>query len=94
MPKIAVYKFLTFFIVSFDTIREPYHLHVVKEKGGRTYAAKIWLDSLEFAETGNLTEGEQNIVRKLVEQNKNKLKALFDKAKECKKFKTIDLNKI
>jgi hypothetical protein len=33
MPKIAVYKFLTFFIFSYDALNEPPHLHVVKEKG-------------------------------------------------------------
>jgi hypothetical protein len=30
MPKIAIYKFLTFFIVAYDALKEPPHLHVVK----------------------------------------------------------------
>ncbi len=42
MPKIAIYKFLTFFIVAFDAQKEPPHLHVVKEKGNRQRSAKIW----------------------------------------------------
>jgi len=33
MPKIAVYKFLTFFIYAFDALNERPHLHIVKEKG-------------------------------------------------------------
>lgn len=32
MPKIAVYKFLTFFIFSYDALNEPPHMHVAKEK--------------------------------------------------------------
>jgi hypothetical protein len=35
MPKIAIYKFLTFFIFAFDAINEPPHLHIAKEKGNR-----------------------------------------------------------
>ena len=41
MPKIAVYKFLTFFIYAFDALNEPPHLHIVKEKGNRQRSAKI-----------------------------------------------------
>ncbi|NBV12593.1 MAG: DUF4160 domain-containing protein [Sphingobacteriia bacterium] len=51
MPKIAVYKFLTFFIFSFDALKEPPHLHVVKEKGIRQGSAKIWIESLSVVET-------------------------------------------
>ena len=53
MPKIATYKFLTFFIYSFDALNEPPHLHVVKEKGSRQRSAKIWLHSLKFSDQGN-----------------------------------------
>ena len=51
MPKIAVYKYLVFFIVSYD-LRERYHLHVVNTKGRKTLAAKIWLDPIEVFEKG------------------------------------------
>ena len=32
MPKIAVFKFLTFFIYAYDALNEPPHLHIVKER--------------------------------------------------------------
>ncbi len=60
MPKIAIYKFLTFFIYSFDVFREPPHLHIVKEKGLRQKSAKIWLRTLEIAEKGTLTDTDIN----------------------------------
>jgi hypothetical protein len=41
MPKIAIYKFLTFFIFAFDAIIEPPHLHIAKDKGNRQRSAKI-----------------------------------------------------
>ena len=56
MPKIAIYKFLTFFIFAFDAINEPPHLHIAKEKGNRQRSAKIWLDTLKVTEKGSLTE--------------------------------------
>jgi hypothetical protein len=49
VPKIAIYKFLTFFIFAFDAINEPPHLHIAKEKGNRQRSAKIWLDTLKVA---------------------------------------------
>lgn len=51
MPKIAVYKFLTFFIFAYDVLNEPPHLHIVKEKGTRQRSAKIWLETFKVAET-------------------------------------------
>ena len=41
MPKIAVYKFLTFYIFAYDAQNEPPHLHIAKEKGNRQRFAKI-----------------------------------------------------
>ena len=52
MPKIAIYKFLTFFIFAFDAINEPPHLHIAKEKENRQRSAKIWLDTFKVSEKG------------------------------------------
>ena len=60
MPKIAIYKYLTFFIFAYYALNEPPHLHIVKEKGNRQRSAKIWLDTLKVAETGTLNEKELN----------------------------------
>ena len=92
MPKIAIYKYLTFFIVSFDTLREPPHLHIAKERGKRTYSAKIWLKTLEFSDKGSLTKEEWNLVKKLVTKHQKELLELFDKAKKGQKFETLKLD--
>lgn len=61
MPKIAVYEYLTFFAVMFDIIEnEPPHLHVYKTKKASRKYAKIWLNTLEFAETGSLITKERS----------------------------------
>ena len=56
MPKIAIYKFLTFFIFAYDALNEPPHLHIVKEKGNLQRSTKIWLETFKIAETGILKE--------------------------------------
>ena len=81
MPKIAVYKFLTFFIFSFDVLNEPPHLHVVKEKGNRQRSAKIWLDSLKVANKGSLTDRDLSQSLKLIRNNQK----LLIKLKQGKK---------
>ena len=92
MPKIAFYKYLTFFIVSFDTLKEPPHLHIAKEKGKRTYSAKIWLKTLEFSDKGSLTNEELNLVKKLTKKHQEELLVLFEKAKKGQKFETLQLD--
>ena len=92
MPKIAVYEFLTFFAVMFDVIgTEPPHLHVYKTKTGKGRYAKIWIDSLIFAEEGSLTEKDLLLATKLVESNREVLLDLYAKARAGEKIKTITL---
>jgi hypothetical protein len=92
MPKIAFYKYLTFFIVSFDTLREPPHLHIARERGKRTYSAKIWLNTLEFSDKGSLSNEELTLVRKLVSKYQPELLSLFEKAKNGKRFEPLKLD--
>lgn len=91
MPKIAFYKHFTFFIYMYDLLNEPLHLHVAKEKGNRTYAAKIWIETLEFAERGNFSQKELNLIRKLVENNREYLTSQCEKAKRGEKVKFAEL---
>ena len=91
MPKIAVYKFLTFFIFASDTLNEPPHLHIVKEKGNRQRSAKIWLKSLKVAEQGTLTDKELNQAINLIKQNQTVLIDAFNKVKNGQKVITIKL---
>jgi hypothetical protein len=91
MPKIAVYKFLTFYIFAFDAMNEPAHLHVAKEKGNRQRSAKIWLETLEVAEKGSLTGAELNQALKLIKENQEELIKAFNKVKAGKKVTTIKL---
>ncbi|MBU6159110.1 MAG: DUF4160 domain-containing protein [Bacteroidetes bacterium] len=91
MPKIAIYKFLTFYIFSFDAINEPPHLHIAKEKGNRQRSAKIWLESLIVADKGTLTDKEINEALRLMKKYQEELINSFNKAKKGQKITTIKL---
>lgn len=91
MPKIAIYKYLTFFIFAYDALNEPPHLHIVKEKGNRQRSAKIWLESFEVAEKGTLNEKEINQAINLIKANKKTLIQSFNKVKYGQKITTIIL---
>ena len=84
MPKIAIYKFLTFFIYSFDVLREPPHLHIVKEKGMRQKSAKIWLKTLEIAEKGSLNDTDIRLALKIIKLHQVELLESFEKFKQGK----------
>jgi hypothetical protein len=91
MPKIAIYKFLTFFIFAFDAINEPPHLHIAKEKGNRQRSAKIWLDTLKVAEKGSLTETDLKQAIKVIKENQAILIESFYNIKAGKKITTIKI---
>ena len=89
MPKIAFYKYLMFFIVSYD-LQERLHLHVIKTKGRKSRVAKIWLDPVEVFDRGDLKNKEINLVIKLIEKNKEEITgkiATFAKGKKSKPLK-------
>jgi hypothetical protein len=91
MPKIAIYKFLTFFIFAYDALNEPPHLHIVKEKGNRQRSAKIWLETFKVAETGTLNEKELNLAIGLIKKNQSLLVDSFKKVKNGEKITTLKL---
>jgi hypothetical protein len=91
MPKIAIYKFLTFYIFAYDALNEPPHLHIAKEKGKRQRSAKIWITTLEVADQGSLTDSDLNQALRLIMNNQQILVDSFNKVKEGKKVKTIKL---
>ena len=91
MPKIAIYKFLTFFIFAYDALNEPPHLHIVKEKGNRQRSAKIWLDTFEVTESGTLNEKELNLAIGLIIKNQSLLVDSFKKVKNGEKITTLKL---
>jgi hypothetical protein len=91
VPKIAIYKFLTFFIYAYDALNEPPHLHIVKEKGNRQRSAKIWLESFKVAQNGTLTEKELNQALDLIKKNQTELIKAFNKVKNGQKVTTIKL---
>jgi hypothetical protein len=92
MPKIAVYKFLTFFIFAYDALNEPPHLHIAKEKGKRQRSAKIWLTTLEVADKGSLSESDLNLAIKIIRSNQQILIDSFYNVKTGKKVTTIKFN--
>jgi hypothetical protein len=91
MPKIAVYKFLTFFIYAYDSLNEPPHLHVVKEKGSRQRSAKIWLETIKVVEKGTLNDKELNQAIILIEKNQKVLIESFNKVRNGLKITTLKL---
>jgi hypothetical protein len=91
MPKIASYKFLTFFIFAYDALNEPPHLHVVKEKGNRQRSAKIWIETARVAEKGTLNPKELKQAIELIQSNKDILLDAFKNVKNGKKISTIKL---
>jgi hypothetical protein len=91
MPKIAVYKFLTFFIFSYDALHEPAHLHVVKEKGNRQRSAKIWLDTLEVVDRGTLNDSDLSQALKVIRENREALLKSFNNIKAGKKITTLKI---
>ena len=91
MPKIAIYKFLTFFIFAYDALNEPPHLHIVKEKGTRQRSAKIWLETFKIAEIGTLNDKELNQAISLIKKNQIILIDSFNKVKNGQKISTIKL---
>ena len=91
MPKIAIYKFLTFFIFAFDAINEPPHLHIAKEKGNRQRSAKIWLETLKVDEKGSLTVTDLKQALKVIKENQALLIESFNNVKAGKKITTIKI---
>ena len=91
MPKIAIYKFLTFFIFAFDAINEPPHLHIAKEKGNRQRSAKIWLETLKVAGKGSLSETDLQQALKVIKENQAILIESFNNVKAGKKITTIKI---
>jgi len=91
MPKIAIYKFLAFFIFAFDAINEPPHLHIAKEKGNRQRSAKIWLKKLKVADKGSLTETDLKQALKVIKENQAILIESFNNVKAGKKITTIKI---
>ena len=91
MPKIAIYKFLTFFIFAFDAINEPPHLHIAKEKGNRQRSAKIQLETLKVADKGSLSETDLKQALKVIKENQAILIESFNNVKAGKKITTIKI---
>ena len=89
MPKIAIYKFLTFYIFAYDALKEPPHLHIAKEKGNRQRSAKIWLTNFIVAERGSLTDTDLNQALRLIKNNQKILIDSFNKIKKGKKITTL-----
>ena len=89
MPKIAIYKLLTFLINSFDVLKQPPHLYIVKEKGMRQKSAKIWLRTLEIAEKGTLTDTDIKLALKIIKLHQVELLESFENYKQGKEVKTI-----
>lgn len=92
MPKIAVYKYFTFFIYAYDALHEPPHLHIAHVKKSRQNSAKIWLETLIFSHHGTLSRKEMNMACRIIKKNKIILIDYFFAVKREEKIKPIKLH--
>ncbi|TSA51004.1 MAG: DUF4160 domain-containing protein [Sphingobacteriales bacterium] len=90
MPKIAFYKYLLFYIVSYD-LNERMHLHVGNTKSRKGKDAKIWIDTAEVFSKGDLSKEELNMCCKLIEKNREEIVGLIHNFAKGKKEKPIQL---
>ncbi|MEO8820481.1 MAG: DUF4160 domain-containing protein [Ginsengibacter sp.] len=91
MPKIAIYKFLTFYIFGYDALNESPHMHIAKEKGNRQRSAKIWLNTLEVAEKGSLTDADLNKALRILKDNRQIFIDAFNRVKHGEKITTMKI---
>ena len=90
MPKLAVYGNLVFYIFAYDLV-ERMHVHVSNTKSRSGKPAKIWLDTLEVFEPGNLTRKEISTVLGVLTNNKDALERSILKFGAEGKTKTLFL---
>lgn len=93
MPKIAVFQAFTFYLYFYDILNEPPHLHVTKNKKGYKGSAKIWLESLKYAETGEFTKKELNTIEKLVKSNQKELLFSIQNLKDGVEISVLNLKR-
>lgn len=92
MPKIALYKFFSFFFYAYD-LAERRHVHVEAKKGRFRKPAKIWIEGkVEVFEPGNLSQSELNEVCRVVERNLDELNRQFDRFARGVKIRLLNLN--
>ena len=98
MPKILIYKYLTFFFYAGD-LGEAGHVHVVNNKSFLA-AAKIWFDKdtleggIGVFEEGNLSKSELKTALRVVALNKQYLKTQWSKFQRGERTAIKKLKKI
>ena len=90
MPKLAVYGNLVFYIFAYDLI-ERMHVHVSNTKSRSGKPAKIWLDTLEVFEPGNLSGKEITTALTLLATNREVLEKSILQFAAGGKTKTLNL---
>ena len=90
MPKIAIYKYLVFYIVSYD-LGERLHLHISNTKSRKGRDGKIWLDTFEVFEKGDLSNKEIALCQELIKNNYEKIVSAIRKFAKGVKSKPINL---
>lgn len=90
MPKIAYYKYLWFYIVSYD-LQERLLLHVGNSRTRKGSDAKIWIDTAEVYSGGDLSKQELNLCCKLIDFNRNRIIESIANFASGKKQKAIQL---
>ena len=90
MPKIARYKAFVIFMWAYD-FAERRHVHIINNKSGYHNPAKIWLDTLEWMDSGELSEQDRAEMERVISKNIDKINKQIDILETGAKSKPINL---
>ncbi len=88
MPKLAVWGHLVFHLYSYD-LSERLHVHISNTKSRKSNPAKIWLDTFDIFEQGDLTAKELKQCQKILQLNKETILSLIEEFEKGNKTKAI-----
>lgn len=90
MPKLAVWGHLVFHLYSYD-LSGRLHVHISNTKSRKSNPAKIWLDTFDVFENGDLTAKELRQCQKILRANSKAITTIVDDFRNGKKTKSIQL---
>lgn len=90
MPKLAVWGHLVFHLYSYD-LSERLHVHISNTKSRKSNPAKIWLDTVDVFEKGDLTARELRQCQKILRANSKAITTIIDDFRNGRKTKSIQV---
>jgi hypothetical protein len=90
MPKLAVWGHLVFHLYSYD-LSERLHVHISNTKSRKSNPAKIWLDTFEVFEKGDLTAKELRQCQRFLAEHTDAIQTIIEDFRHGIKTKSIRL---